>query len=550
MTLVDDHRPGLYWQSLMGNNDDGIGGNCHRYDLVTGESPETLLHEHFLVDFGVKFGNGGRGYSAEFASPEGILARRDSGKVDGGGRAPEALILTHAHEDHVGAIRHVLDMGYACPPVYATAFTAAMLNKSLVDAGIARDRWPEIRIARCGDRVDIGHAKVEFVAVDHMPGATALHIRSPEGSIFHTGDYRFDETLPLGDRASPERLRAIGKEGVDMVVSDSTSAVVRETPTSEAQICQNLSKLVADNEGRPITAGILGSQLDRLVSLARAAKDNGRVVAVSGRSLASNVAAARMAGLDIDAVAGTRILTAVESRAYPPEKVLMVTTGAFAQSNSGLVRAAHRQPGALDIGENTTVIIPQRAIPAVRTSQSAMVAKLEQRGARVMTAEKAVSAGYGAIHQSGHAVERDCKLLYSLLRPTGLVAPIHGDRKQVGANSRLARSLGIPAVVLDRNGAVVRVAKDGISIVGTEDVARIGARERADAVKQLPRAPRGQGRDAHFPIAVYQYDRLDASGGIVLKPDVHTVDGPVRPRPVRDAPKDVTVAVVAARRSR
>lgn len=543
MALVDGSEAGLYWQSRMGNNADGIGGNAHRYDVVTAAADGQLQHRHFLVDYGLKLGGGGHGYACEFSSPEGVFARRDSGQVDGGGRPPEALLLTHAHEDHLGAVRHAIDMGFACPPVYATAFTAAMLNNSLMNAGIARDRWPEIRIVRGGDMAEIGAARVEFVPMDHMPGATALRIQTREASVFHTGDYKFDETLALGERADPERLRAIGREGVDMVVSDSTSVATNGAHASEAQICENLTRIVADSKGRTVVAGILGSQLDRLVSLGRAARANGRVLAISGRSLANNIAAATAAGIDIEAAAGTRILTARESRDLPAEQVLMVTTGAFAQPSAGLMRAAHRQPGALWIDGKTTVIIPQRAIPAIQATHAAMVAKLEDQGARVVTAERAVELGYGPIHQSGHAIGRDAKLLYTLLKPKKVVAPIHGDGKQVEANGRLARSLGIPSLALEQNGAVVRVNGDGVTVVGCEEVARIGARESDAMVKQLPRAARGQGRNSQGPAAVFIYDRLDRSGRVVLQTGIHPLDTPTRPK----APDRSQVPQIGAR---
>jgi ribonuclease J len=313
-----------------------------------------------------------------------------------------------------------------------------------------------------------------------------------------------------------------------MVVSDSTSVATQGAHASEAQICESLTRAVADSQGHAVVAGILGSQLDRLVSLGRAARANGRVLAISGRSLANNIAAAQAAGIDIAAAAGTRILTARESRDLPAEKVLMVTTGAFAQPTAGLMRAAHHQPGSLMIDGNTTVIIPQRAIPSVQSAHATMVAKLENRGARVITAERAVALGYGPIHQSGHAIERDARLLYTLLKPKKVVAPIHGDGKQVEANGRLARSLGIPTLALDQNGAVVRVNAAGVAVVGCEEIARIGARESVAVVKQLPRAARGQGRNAHFPAAVFTYDRLDRSGRIVQKTNVHPLDSPTR----------------------
>lgn len=537
MTHVDRRETGLYWQSRMGNNADGIGGNAHRYDAVSAGADGSVEHAHFLVDFGLKLG-GRQGYACEFSSPEGVLARRGANTVEGGGKAPEALLLTHAHEDHLGAVRHAIDLGYSCPPIYASAFTAAMLNNSLVKAGCARELWPEVRIVRGGDQVQIGPATVDFVPMDHMPGATALHIRTPEASIFHTGDYKFDDTLPLGERASLERLRAIGVAGIDMVVSDSTSVGTPGVPAKETEIRESLTRIVADSEGRRVIAGILGSQLDRLVSLGRAAVANGRALAICGRSLADNVAAAQAAGLDIEHAAGTRVLTSREARELPPDKVLMVTTGAFAQTNAGLMRAAHRLPGSLAVDANTTVIIPQRAIPSIKAAHASMVAKLEALGAKVISAERVADLGYGPIHQSGHAVEGDAKLLYTLLKPRKVVAPVHGDGGQVGVNGRMARTLGIPALTLDRNGAVVHVGTGGVEVVGLEEIPRIGARESGALVKQLPRAPRGQGRDNRPPPAVYVYDRLDPSGRIVQQAGLPVPEIPSRPK-VPDQPQSL-----------
>lgn len=542
MASIERDQPGIYWQSLMGNNGDGIGGNCHRYDVVTGARPDGQ-HGWFLVDYGVKFGAGRKGYAAEFASPEGLLVH------PGEGGGPEALLLTHAHEDHLGAVRHLLHLGYRCPPVYASAFTAAMLNKSLADAGVEKNRWPEIRIARTGETVEIAGARVSFVAMDHMPGATALHIASDQASVFHTGDYRFDATLPLGPRADPAVLRAIGQAGLDMVVSDSTAAPVTDAPVTEAEIAHALERIVADNAGRPVIAGILGSQLDRLVSLGRAAKANDRALVLSGRSLVANAAVAQAVGIDIEAAAGTPLLTTRQAAELPAEKVLVVTTGAFAQPNSGLGRASRNQPGALAITPDTMVVIAQREIPPVREAQAAMVARLEARGATVVTAERAVAAGYGPIHQSGHAVERDCRLLYTLLRPRMLAAPVHGNAAQITANGRLARSVGVPVLALDRNGAVVRVAPDGARVIGVQPPERIGARERTDVVRQLPKASPGQGRDSHFPVPVFSYDRLDDAGAVVLRSGLETAQGATRPkRPDASAAPRVAVHHTAAGR--
>jgi ribonuclease J len=506
MAQTDENVPGLYWQSRMGNNPDGIGGNCHRYAVVTKDATGKLVHGNFVVDYGIKMGTERHGFACEFPSPQGVFARRDTGLVEGGGQAPEALLLTHAHEDHLGAVRHAIDMGYQVPPVYCTAFTAQILAKSLLNGGIAKDDRPPVTVVAAGERVAIAHAEVEFVPVDHLPGSSALRISTADATVFHTGDYKFDHTLPLGDRADPARLLEIGKQGVDLVVADSTAAGDTSTKVYERDIQQTLSKIIADNKGRAIVAGVLGTQLDRLASLARAAAENGRVVVVTGRSLENNVFALRRSGTDIEAVTGACILPAALAKDIPAAQAVVVTTGAFAQSHAGLSRAADRLPGALYIDQGTTAIIPQRAIPPVKTAYNAMVGKLESLGARVITPENAEKMGYGVLHQSGHAIESDAKLLYTLLKPRQLVAPMHGGAAQLENNAKVARSLGIAALPLDHNGAIVRVRHDGAQVVGQDPVGRIGAAEMGGS-KQLPRAKKGEDR-RDGPVPLYRYENL------------------------------------------
>ncbi|HIJ61460.1 MAG TPA: ribonuclease J [Rhodospirillaceae bacterium] len=530
MVAYDDREAGIYWQSRMGNNADGIGGNSHCYEVVTAGREGGLDRARLLVDLGVKLGTCRSGYACEFSSPQGLLARREDGLVEGGGIAPQALLLTHSHEDHLGAIPHAIDMGYVVPPIHCTAFTACKVDQSLRHAGIPLDHWPQVSVVKAGEVVKLAGAEVEFVPVDHMPGASALRIATPEATVFHTGDYKFDSTLFLGDRANPGRLREIGMAGVDMVVSDSTAVAQAGEKLSEREICRNLARIIADNEGRAVVAGVLGTQLDRVVSLGRAASANGRSLVVSGASLAENLRALQLSGTDVEKVIGSRLLTPREAQALPADKVLVVTTGAFAQPNSGLMRAADRLPGALAIDPDTTVIIPQRAIPPIKGPHGAMVAKLEALGANVVTAERAPELGYGPIHQTGHAMEGDARLLYTLLRPRQMVAPIHGNGSQLNANARIAKDLGVPTLTMEQNGAVVQVTRHGARIVDYQDSRRIGAAETG-ATKKLPRAANGEGRRNHPPPAIYRYDLLDAGGRTVLARNIDAVRSGEAARP-------------------
>jgi len=516
-------QAGLYWQSRMGNNHDGIGGNCHRYDVVTMAADGAPVEECLAVDFGIKIHNGEGPYSCSFTAPDGLFAEAAAPA----GPQVRALLLTHAHEDHIGALRHALDMGYRLPPIYCTAFTAQMVNKSLHHAGIIEPaRRPEIHVMETPQTVQLGAAEVTFLPVDHLPGASALLLRTPDATVFHTGDYKFDATMPLGRRADPALLRKIGRGGVDMVISDSTATGDAAGKTLEADIEANLTRLLADQRGRAVVVGLLGSQLDRLVSLGRAAKANGRALIATGASLCANIAAAESAGLSVQRAIGAPLLTALDGRQITADRAVVVTTGAFAQENAGLTRASQTLPGALYIGADTTVVIPQRAIPPVAANHQAMLERLQRLGATVITAENAPRLGYGALHQSGHAIAADTRLLYSLLKPKGAVIPMHGAPAQIAANAEIARALGIEALSLPCNGMTVRLSRQGATVVAFEEVPRIAAVDTG-AVKQLPRARPGEGRRPPPP-PVFRYDRLDGSGTRVQAADMAPFAGPSR----------------------
>lgn len=528
---------GLYWQSRMGNNQDGIGGNCHRYDIVTKAADGGLVQGTLVVDFGIKIHNDEGGYNCSFPSPEGLFARRSglagdpsATKVTAAAtpRLADALLLTHCHEDHIGALRHAIDMGYRLPPIHCTSFTAEMVQKSLTSAGIIDPALrPEIHRAEPGQTLQIAHAEVTFVPVDHLPGASALLLRTPDAAIFHTGDYKFDGTLPLGARADTEQLRRIGLQGVDLVISDSTAAGDQAGKVSEAEIERNLTKLLADQKDRAVIAGVLGSQMDRLVSLGRAAHANQRRLVVTGASLVENVKAAERSGIDFSRAIGAPLLLPEDAKDLTADRALVVTTGAFAQPMAGLTRAAQALPGALYVDGDTTIIIPQRAIPPISAAHRAMVSALERRGARVITAELADQLGYGRIHQSGHAIAADTRQLYGLLQPKQAVSPMHGAPQQIAANGQIATELGIKALILPENGVRVRVSAQGVDVVGRERLPRIAASE-SGLLKQLPRARKGEGRRPSPPPPIYRYDRLDDLGERVKGRNIAPYHGPAR----------------------
>jgi ribonuclease J len=489
----------------MGNNQDGIGGNCHRYDVVTKSADgQAADRRSFVVDFGIKFGRDS-GYDAVCAAPDSLFDKARGSTLKRPEPTAEALIITHPHEDHLGAIPHALKMGYRLPPIYATPFTAKVLAKKLASMRIKQEDWPEIRAVAPGTTVEVAGAKVDLVPVDHMPDAVGLRIRTPDATVFHSGDFKFDETLRLGTRADPAQWKAMGDAGIDAFVSDSTSVGKGGDRVPEEDICRNLTRLLRAEKGRKVVAGVLGSQMDRMISLMRAARADGRTVVLAGYSVEMNMAALKAAGHDIEKAVGGPVTVLprklAEKRNLDPAKILVITTGAFAQDGAGLTRASQDGgTGVLAMGGDTTVVLPQSSIPPVKDVYEKLVRDLEGHGAKVITPERSVEQGTGPIHKSGHADGNDTRQALALLRPKTLL-PVHGGPDQIATHARVGAEVGVRSLALPGNGAVVRIDRAGTRVIDQQQPAQVGIKNTS--------------KDWRFPF--HQYDRLNHQGEMVAE---------------------------------
>ncbi len=462
-------QPGLYWESLGGNNEENIGGNSHRYDVVT-QGPSGPERKTFLVDAGSRFLNDDPNHEMAIPDFDRHLSRRGQPPADG--PAAEALIVTHGHMDHLGAIPHLIKQGYDVPPVYTTPFTAKVMEKTLTDAKVKPAKWPTINTVTPGDKISVAGAEVTFVPVDHMPDATALHIKTKDASVFHTGDYKFDKTLSFGERSSLDQWTSIGDKGVDAMLADSTSISSKasdKAPPTEAEVGANLAAMVKENKGRRIVAAVLGTQMDRVAELVKAANAEGRTVVLTGASLVNNWSNLKAAGHDPAKVLGGKpdVIDgrAAAKRDLDPAKTMIITTGAFAQDGAGLTRMAAGEHRDVTMDANTTVLIPQRSIPPVRFAMGKMVKDLEAQGATVVTAERAEREGR-PIHRSGHASREELSQALAALRPKTHI-PIHGNAQQIETHAEVARDLGVKSEAVPRNGVTLRFA-DGKTSTVTE----------------------------------------------------------------------------------
>ena len=427
--MTPDHND-LWFLPLGGCGEIGMNMNLYGHD------------EHWImVDCGVTFrdidGSNRSGYHIQMADPGFIQAR--CSQLAG-------ILLTHAHEDHIGAVAWLWPR-LQCP-VYANAFTAEMLRRKLREHGLV-ERVP-IHIVEAGERHDIKAFNVEWVAHTHStPDPCGLVIRTAIGSIFHTGDWKLDPQPQVGHHYRESDYRRLGNSGIDAMVCDSTCATVSGHSLSEGALYQGLLDHVQSAKGRVVVA-CFGSNIARLHTLARVSETTGRHLGLLGRSLINTVAAARTVGL------WTHQRTLVEAAHLgylPRESLLLVATGSQGESRTALTRLSHDNFAHLSLDAGDTVIFSARAIPGNEQAIEALIERLEQRGIHVITPHSSTLP----IHASGHPAMEELAALYSWVKPT-LLIPVHGEAEHMQAQIQLARMHHIERQMCGRNGDLFIIA--------------------------------------------------------------------------------------------
>lgn len=369
------------------------------------------------------------------------------------------LVITHGHEDHIGAI---IDLWPRLKvPIYATPFTAALLEaKRQGEPGA-----PEIpvTIVPAGGRITVGPFDVEYVAVAHsIPESHALIIRTPAGTILHTGDWKIDPTPVLGPPTDEAKLRAIGDEGVLALVGDSTNAVREGRSPSEADVAKCLAELIRDAPAR-VAVTTFASNVSRLRSVAAAARACGREVVVVGRAMERIVQVARETGY----FEGVQEFRSLETYGYmPPDKVLALCTGSQGEPRSALSRISRDDHPEVTFNRGDRVIFSSRAIPGNEKAVAGVINGLIVRGAEVITDRTHL------VHVSGHPRRAELEDMLRWVRPQ-IVLPVHGEALHMAEHADLARRLGVPKVITCLDGDLVRLAPDGPAIIDEVPVGRL-----------------------------------------------------------------------------
>jgi len=371
--------------------------------------------------------------------------------------AVEALVLTHGHEDHIGATPYLL-RERADIPLVGSELTLALLNGKLREH---RLKQPQYNTVKEGDRISFGPFDLEFVAVNHsIPDALAVAIRTGAGLVLHTGDFKMDQ-LPLDGRITDLRAFArLGEEGVDLFLTDSTNAEVPGFTTAEKKITPVLDQVFREADQRIIVA-CFASHVHRVQQILDTAVKHDRRVAFVGRSMVRNMGVARDLGY-LTVPPGVMI-DAKELADLPVERQVLISTGSQGEPMSALARIANRSHNFVNLEAGDTVVLASSLIPGNENAVYRVINGLSRWGARV------VHKGNALVHVSGHASAGELLYCYNIVRPRN-VLPVHGEIRHMLANAALARETGVENVVLAEDGVVVDLVDGVASVSGKVDV--------------------------------------------------------------------------------
>ncbi|MEW6123405.1 MAG: ribonuclease J [Pseudomonadota bacterium] len=457
-----------------------------------------------MVDLGMSFA-GEEAPGVDLVLPDIRFLEREAKSIEG-------LVLTHGHEDHVGAI---LDLWprLKCP-IYTTRFTAGLLEaKRFAEPGAPK---LPMNIVRAGEPFDLGPFNLEFIPVAHsIPDSHAIAIRTAAGLVLHTGDWKLDPNPVVGHVTDAARLTALGDEGVRAIICDSTNAIRDGISPSEADVAVTLKEIVAQAKHR-ICFTTFSSNVARIRSIAEAAMANDREVVVVGRAMDRVIGVAREQGM-LDGIPPFRTS---ESYGYlPRDKVVALLTGSQGEPRAALRRIAEDDHPEIALSKGDVVVFSSRTIPGNEKVVNKVINGLAKRGIKVMTDRD------GLVHVSGHPRRGELEQMYGWVRPQVSV-PVHGEPMHLAAHADLARRLGVPEVVLCSDGHVVRLAPGPAERVDDIPFGRL----YKDGRLLIPEAERTvpERRKLSFVGVVSVAFAIDAKGNLVGDPSVEASGLPER----------------------
>lgn len=406
-----------------------------------------------MIDCGLTFPES-EGYGIDIILPDWSYVMERLDVLDG-------VILTHGHEDHIGALPFFLKE--VDVPVYGGRLTLAMLGNKLKEHGL--DGAVELIAVEPGDVLDLAPFEVEFVHTNHsVPNAMSVSLVTPLGRLVFTGDWKMDQT-PIGEPTMDlQRFAEFGREGTLALLGDSTNAGTPGFSDSERKVYEGLAHVLDAAKGRVIIAQF-SSNIYRVQSILELAEEFGRKVALLGRSMSNNFQLAQKMGF-VTFNTENVLIDIVDSNKLPDEDVIIVSTGSQAEPRSSLNRLAYGDHNLTKIRSTDTVVMSARVIPGNERGIQNMINNLVKNGARVITPREA------PVHASGHAKQEELKLMLNLVRPQHLV-PMHGSFRMRSQHAELAHQVGIKNTHLIEDGYVLEFVREGVRVVGRVPVGRV-----------------------------------------------------------------------------
>jgi ribonuclease J len=398
-----------------------------------------------VVDCGLAFPEDDM-LGVDFVIPDITYLKDNYSKIKG-------FVITHGHEDHIGAIPYVFKEINV--PIYTTRLTMALIEKKLEERNMLKT--VKRKVVKFGQSINLGEFRIEFIKTNHsIQDAAALAIYSPAGVVVHTGDFKVDYTPVYGDAIDLQRFAELGKKGVLALMCDSTNAERPGFTMSEKTVGATFDRIFSENPHARLIIATFASNVDRVQQIINTAAKYKRKVCLEGRSMVNVIGTAEELGY-IDDKAKT-LITMDELNNYPPEKVVLVTTGSQGESMAALSRMAANLHKKVKIMPGDVIIFSSHPIPGNEKAVSNVINELSEIGAKVI---------FQDAHVSGHACQEDIKLIYALVQPKYAI-PVHGERRHLQAQAELAESLGMPKknILILHSGDVLELSEKKAKIVG------------------------------------------------------------------------------------
>lgn len=482
-----------------------IGMNMNLYGFGPPNSRKWIM-----IDCGVMFGDlSTPGVELICADPTFILEEKEN---------LLGLILTHGHEDHIGAVG-ILAPDFECP-VYATAFTAKLVESKLEERGVKLD----MRVIDMGARLTIGPFDLEFVTLTHsIPEPNGVIVRTPLGTVLHTGDWKIDPEPTLGPVTDSSTLRAIGDAGVLAMVCDSTNVLSSGESGSEMRVKESLTRIIARETGR-VAVTTFASNVSRVVSICEAAYAADRSVCLLGRSMLRIVGAAREVGLLPE---GIKFVEPEEAGFLPREHVLYLCTGSQGEPRAALARIARDDHKDLVLTEGDTVIFSSKIIPGNEREIFTLINDLVELGVKIITEKDEFT------HVSGHPNRDELKKMYEWVRPKYSI-PVHGEARHLETHADFAMTVGVAEAIAPRNGDLIRLAPGKPAIIDEVPAGRL----LLDGTILTPEGagPMRERRKLSFAGIVIVALAIDEHGIFAAEPAVSIIGAPKEAPGIEDIP--------------